>query len=160
MKAEAVGSTSERLRVASVLLLLTSAVALHAQTSQPAVSQTSRSVPGGTATDGVRHLTLNDAIDQALRYNLGAIESGENARAAGARRLQALSALLPQISLGVSYNRAQVTSASLGLETLPTAIPPVIGPFGFATVTVGGSQIVNVELIRRLRAAESAERAA
>jgi hypothetical protein len=37
------------------------------------------SVPSGPATDQVVQLTLRDAIKMSLRYNLGAIESGQNA---------------------------------------------------------------------------------
>src|ERR1700739_452360 len=50
----------------------------------------SGSVPSGPATDQVVQLTLRDAIKMALRYNLGAIESGQNARIARGQRLLAL----------------------------------------------------------------------
>src|SRR5207248_1809677 len=88
---------SVRLLAAFVLVSLTSVAAVQAQTGRLPVSQTSGSVPTGTATNDVRHLTLRDTIEMALRYNLGAIESGETARAARGQRLQALSALLPQV---------------------------------------------------------------
>jgi outer membrane protein TolC len=110
-------------------------------------------------TADTRHLTLRDAIDMALRYNLGAVESGENMRAVRGQRLLALSALLPQVSAGFSHNYAQVTSASLGFTS--PLIPSVIGPFSYSTVVASVSQIVfNVESIRRFRAAQSAEQAA
>src|SRR5271170_5176979 len=48
------------------------------------------SVPSGPATDGLLRLTLRDAINMALRYNLGAIESGENVQTARGQRLIAL----------------------------------------------------------------------
>jgi outer membrane protein TolC len=149
-----------RLLSSSVLLVLTSVFAASAQISQPPPFPTiSGSVPAGPATGDVRHLTLREAIDMALRYNLGAVESGENIRAVHGQRLQALSALLPQVSAGFSHNAAQVTSASLGF--MSPFIPPVIGPFGYSTVVANVNQIVlNVESIRRYRAAQAAEQAA
>ena len=65
---------SVRLLAAFVLVSLTSVAAVQAQTGRLPVSQTSGSVPTGTATNDVRHLTLRDTIEMALRYNLGAIE--------------------------------------------------------------------------------------
>jgi outer membrane protein TolC len=147
---------------ASIVLSLTSALTTHAQTAQSAGSQISGSVPTGEASSEIRHLTLHDAIEMAIHYNLGAIESEESARTAHGQRLQALSALLPQVGVGVSYNNAQVTSASLGFSSAPILpIPPVIGPFHYSTATASVSQIVlNVESIRRLQAAQTAEQAA
>ena len=134
---------SPRLIAAVVFLSATNTLAVKAQSGQPPVSQTAGSVPTGAPTRDVRHLTFRDAIEMALRYNLGAIESGESARAARGLRLQALSALLPQVSLGVSYNKAQVTAASLGFSSTPIIpIPPVIGPFQYSTVAASVSQIV------------------
>jgi len=149
------------LRAASALLSLTVAVAAQAQTARPVVSQTSGSVPAGAATNEVRHLTLHDAVDMGLRYNLGAIESTENVRVARGQRLHALSSLLPQVSVGASYNRARVSAASIGLSSVPGfLIPAAIGPFGYSTIFASASQVVlNVESIRRLRAAQDAEQA-
>lgn len=66
------------------------------------------------------HLTLREAINRATRYNLGEIESGENARIARGQRLRALSALFPQVSAGSSvtayaslYRSLQAQAASL-----------------------------------------------
>src|SRR5260370_3356073 len=56
------------------------------------------SVPSGPASDQVLELTLRDAIKMALRYNLGAIESGQNPQIARGQRLLALSNLLPQVT--------------------------------------------------------------
>src|ERR1700745_3713234 len=57
----------------------------------------SGSVPAGPASQGIRHLTLRDAVNRALQYNLAALESGDNARIARGQRLVALSNLLPQV---------------------------------------------------------------
>src|SRR5215813_4288264 len=50
---------------------------------------TQGSVPSGAATKETIQLTLRDAVNMALRYNLGTIESGENERAARGERLLA-----------------------------------------------------------------------
>ena len=75
------------------------------------------SVPSGPASNEVLRLTLRDAINMALRYNLGAIESGENAQITRGQRLIALSALLPQVSAGVSENVAQTSLATSESDT-------------------------------------------
>jgi outer membrane protein TolC len=153
-----------RLLVASVVLFSTSVLLVQAQSGQQPAAQTSGSVPTGAATPEVRHLTFADAIEMAVRYNLGAVESAESVRAARGQRLQALSALLPQIGFGASYNRQEVSSATLGFSSLPNfpfALPPTIGPFGYGTVAASVSQtVLDIESIQRLRAAHTAEQAA
>jgi outer membrane protein TolC len=146
------------IKPARVLLWVMIALAMQGQAY---AQQTSGSVPTGAATGDVRNLTLHDAIEMALRYNLGAVESGESARAARAQRLQALSALLPQVGAGLSFNDIKSTSASVGLATVPNfPIPPTIGPFHYSTLTGNVSQILSVETIRRFQAAQNAEQAA
>src|SRR5215472_710377 len=128
-----------------------------AQTSQP--SANFGSVPSGTATNEVLHLTLRDAINRAIRYNLGQIESGENARIARGERLRALSALLPQVNAGASENVEQVSKASVGIQ-IPQ-IPAVIGPFSYSTAQATASQtLFSFESIQHFRAARSTEEAA
>src|SRR5580693_165977 len=83
------------------------------------------SVPSGPARDELVQLTLRDAIKMALGYNLGAIESGQNAHIARGQRLLALSNLLPQVSAGASENVQQVNLATFGLNGLKTGIPTV-----------------------------------
>src|SRR6266446_8062525 len=76
------------------------------------------SVPSSPASDQVIRLTLKDAINMALKYNLGAIETGENAHIARGQRLLALSNLLPQVSASASENVQQVNLATRGLNGL------------------------------------------
>lgn len=143
---------------ACVLLLLTTAGSLEAQPGQSPFSPTAGSVPGGTATTGVRHLTLHDAISMGLRYNLGVIEGEENTHAARAQRLRVLSDLLPQVSAGISENGTQTSRAGLGITT--SFVPTVIGPFSYSTAQVTLNQtLFNAESIQRLRAARTAEQA-
>jgi outer membrane protein TolC len=117
------------------------------------------SVPSGPASNDVLHLTLRDAINRAVRYNLGQIESGENARIARGQRLRALSALLPQISAGGAENVEQFSAATLGIK-IPQ-VPAVVGPFSFSTAQASASQtLFSFESIQRFHAARSAEQAA
>jgi outer membrane protein TolC len=120
------------------------------------------SVPSGPASDQVLRLTLRDAINMALRYNLGAIESGENAQIARGQRLLALSNLLPQVSAGASENVQQVNLATIGLAgSKVPSIPAVIGPFGYSSVDGSVSQtLFSFESIQRFRSARTAEQAA
>jgi outer membrane protein TolC len=119
-----------------------------------------RSVPSGPASDQVLELTLRDAINMALRYNLGAIESGENAQIARGQRLLALSSLLPQVGASGSENVAQVNLAAEGIKNIP-GVPTVVGPFSYSSVGASLSQtIFSFESIQRFRAARTAEQAA
>jgi outer membrane protein TolC len=118
------------------------------------------SVPSGLASDQVLRLTLRDAINMALRYNLGAIESGENVQITRGQRLVALSNLLPQVSAGVSENVAQTSLATLGIKHLP-GISTVLGPYSYSTVDASLSQtLFSFESIQRFRSARTAEEVA
>jgi outer membrane protein TolC len=120
------------------------------------------SVPSGLASDQVLQLTLRDAVKMALRYNLGAIESGQNAQIARGQRLLALSNLLPQVSAGASENVQQVNLATFGFNKFNIAgIPNVVGPFSYSSVDGSVSQtLFSFESIQRFRAARTAEQAA
>ena len=72
----------------------------YAQSTQASAQSGLASVPSGPATNQVLQLTLREAINMAIRYNLGAIESGENMRIVRGERLRALSNLMPQLSVG------------------------------------------------------------
>ncbi|HVO80453.1 MAG TPA: TolC family protein [Terriglobales bacterium] len=143
----------------TLTLLLLSSVSLTvlvmAQSSSPILG----SVPSGPAGNEVLKLTLRDAINMALHYNLGQIESGENVRATRGQRLQALSLLLPQVGAGVSENVEQISLSTIGLKV--PGIPRVVGPFSFSMAEASASQtLFSFESIQRFRAARSAEEAA
>jgi len=144
--------------VASVLLLLIITLFARAQTSPVPPAANLGSVPSGPATNEVLRLTLRDAINMALRYNLALIESGENVRALRGQRLRALSSLLPQVSAGASENVEQFSSATLGIRS--TFIPSVIGPFSYSAAQASLSQtLFSFESIQRFRASRTAEQA-
>jgi outer membrane protein TolC len=120
------------------------------------------SVPSGPASDELVQLTLRDAIKMALRYNLGAIESGQNAQIARGQRLLALSNLLPQVSAGASETVQQLNLGTVGLSgSKVPGIPTVVGPFSNSSVDASISQtLFSYEFIQRFRAARNAEQAA
>jgi outer membrane protein TolC len=152
------GALSSGFGVGPKLILLTVLCVATPATAQYA--GVTGSVPSGPASDEILRLTLRDAVNMALHYNLGAIESVQNAQIARGQRLIALSNLLPQVSAGVSEDVAQTSLATLGIKSLP-GIPSVLGPYGFSTVDVSLSQtLFSVESIQRYRAARTAEQAA
>src|SRR6266478_9685157 len=138
------------------------AVLIGGATAKAQNTAVTGSVPSGLASDQVLQLTLRDAVNMALRYNLGAIESGQNAQIARGQRLLALSNLLPQISAGASENVQQVNLATFGFNKFETAgIPNVVGPFSYSSVDGSVSQtLFSYEFIQRFRAARTAEQAA
>ena len=143
--------------LASAFLWLMVSVSAAGQTTQPPADF--GSVPSGTASKEVLHLTLRDALTMALRYNLGQIESGENARIARGQRLRAMSTLLPQVTAGAAENVEQFSASTLGIKV--PQVPSVIGPFSFSTAQANASlSLFNFESIQRFRAARNAEQAA
>jgi outer membrane protein TolC len=153
------GKTFGVAKVFSLTLLLV--VASTASCAQ-VVSSNVGSVPSGPATNEVLHLTLSEAINRAVRYNLGAIESDENTRAARGQRLLALSNLLPQVSAGINENVDQVNLTALGLGAVKIpGVPAVVGPFSYSTAAASLSQtLFSYESIQRFRAARTSEQAA
>ena len=138
------------------------AVLIGGATAKAQNTAVTGSVPSGLASDQVLQLTLRDAVKMALRYNLGVIESGQNAQIARGQRLLALSNLLPQVSAGASENVQQVNLATFGFNKFETAgIPNVVGPFSYSSVDGSASQtLFSYEFIQRFRAARTAEQAA
>jgi outer membrane protein TolC len=139
------------------LLWLTIPILAAAQTNQG--SANFGSVPSGPANKEVLHLTLRDAINMAVRYNLGEIESGENARIARGQRLRALSVLLPQVNANVSEDVEQLSKSTFGIRF--PLIPAVLGPFSYSTAQASASlTLFSFESIQRFHAARTAEQAA
>jgi hypothetical protein len=85
-------------------------------TSAAQNSAVSASVSNGTASNEMLRLTLRDAINMALPYNLAAIKSGGNAQTARGQRLIALSYLLAQVSAGVFETAGQTSLATFGVK--------------------------------------------
>lgn len=85
--------------------------------------------PPGPAKPGVMTLSLTEAINLGLKYNLGILMSDQATAQARGARITALSKLLPQISAGGSESSEQINLKALGFPNFP-GVPPIIGPFG------------------------------
>jgi outer membrane protein TolC len=88
------------------------------------------SVPTGTPTGAVLQLSLGDALDRGLKYNLGLIESDVRTRTARAERLRSLNELLPNVNASISQTVEQVNLRALGLKLPIAGFPVIVGPFG------------------------------
>jgi len=87
------------------------------------------SVSQGTATGTSIPLSIADAIDRAMKYNLGSIVSDQQTRATRADRLRKLSELLPKVNAGVTSTLQQINLAAFGFSSFP-GVRSVVGPFG------------------------------
>jgi outer membrane protein TolC len=97
------------------------------------------SVPGGKLIPGELKLTLRDAIQRGLEFNLG-LESNQAGAAARAERARAFSALLPQISARAQHSFEQLSLDSIGLRVPAQAgfrLPPTTGAFGYSEARIG-----------------------
>jgi outer membrane protein TolC len=120
------------------------------------------SVPTGQATAGPLSLSLKEALDRALKYNLGVIEADQNTRAVRAARLRSLSALLPNLSGRISGTEEQLNLKALGFNVhIPgVSIPTIAGPFGVADARASLSQeVFNWSDVKNLKSAAESEKA-
>jgi outer membrane protein TolC len=150
------------LPVALLIVLLSPSALRAGQTAPQPQSPFMGSVAAGKASGEVLPLSLKEAFDRALRYNLGLLESDQNIRAASAVRLRQLSALLPDVSARVSGTREQINLRALGFNVNVPGVnlPTVVGPFDVADARVYVSQqIFNWSNIRSWKSAAESEQA-
>lgn len=143
-------------------VVLTSLLAFPGRSAGQGQNPFLGSVPTGKATATPLALSLKDAFDRALKYNLGLIESDQNTRAAHAVRLRRLNALLPNLSARVSGSVEQIDLKALGFNlNIPgIRIPTIVGPFGVADARGYLSQeIFNWSDIKNWKASVESERA-
>jgi outer membrane protein TolC len=123
------------------------------------------SVPTSELAPGALTLTLEEALKLGLKANLGAISADNSVRAARAGRIQALSALLPNIAANASETATQVNLAAYGFQfNLPPglnfSIPTVVGPFAYSQLQGTLSQSIYDPVQRRnWKASKETERA-
>ena len=118
------------------------------------------SVPTGKATGTVIPLSLNDALDRGLKYNLGLVNSDLATRTARAERLKSLSDLLPNINATVSQTAEQVNLRALGLKVNLPGFPVVVGPFGVEGARTYWSQrLFDWNAVQKLRASQKNQQA-
>lgn len=104
------------------------------------------SVPSGARLPFSGKLTLRDAIERGLRYNLGILGLAQAVRAAHGQRKAARSALLPNLNGNLSETVQQTNLEAFGLRfrsPLPgLSIPTVVGPFNYFDLRASLSQRV------------------
>lgn len=117
------------------------------------------SLPQGTATGEPIDLSIEQALDMGLKYNLGLYLSDRVTDQARAARLKALSELMPNLNGSVSEELQRVNLKSFGF-TFP-GFPSSIGPFGLFEVGATGEwNFGNLSRIDSLRAAKQNVQAA
>lgn len=105
------------------------------------------------AVAGVLPLSLDDAIQRGLKYNLGVVLSNQNTLSASGSRLQELQALLPTVNGSLKESVQQVNLAAQGLR-IP-GFPTIIGPFGYTDVRASLNwSLVNVASLQNYLAAK------
>lgn len=119
------------------------------------------SVPEGKATTEVLPLSIQNAIDRGLRNNLGLLLQSDNTLQARGEKWKELSALLPNLSAGISESAAQIDLAAEGFRFSIPGIPTVIGPIGIFQANAYFSQsLLDLHALNRKRGASANERAA
>jgi outer membrane protein TolC len=111
------------------------------------------SVPPGQATSKVLSLSISEAIERGLKYNLGLVESDLATRTARAERLKSLSQLLPNLNASISQNIEQVNLRAEGLNFNFPGFPVIVGPFSFQDARASLSQrVLDWNALQNLRA--------
>lgn len=90
------------------------------------------SVASRQVTPGVLQLSLSDAIQRGLHYNLGLILTSQNVKTAGASRLEELQSLLPTATAKVTEADQESDLQAEGLR-IP-GFPAIIGPYGYTDI--------------------------
>jgi outer membrane protein TolC len=116
-------------------------------------------VPTGRATTDEIALSLTDAIERGLRFNLGSILGGAAVTAAEGARKESLADLLPQLRAGLAESRQTINIAEFGF-TFP-GVPQIIGPFSvFDARAYVHQSILDLKAINKSRAASNTREAA
>lgn len=88
-----------------------------------------RGVPTEKATDGALPLSLADAVNRGLAHNLAALLQEQQVNAATSAGRDALSAVLPHISVAMRQSRQTTNLAAFGFTGFG-GLPNLVGPFG------------------------------
>ena len=153
----------KRLQLGSVLLaVLTIARPTQAQMAESQgghsapTSPFAGSVPQGTATAESIPLSLKDAVNRALQYNLGLLLQEEAVKSAHGAHWRALADLLPNVYGSGTASRQVINLEAYGFP----GEPKIIGPFNVFDARVFLSQpIIDLRALNDARAASANERA-
>jgi outer membrane protein TolC len=108
----------------------------------------------------VLQLSFKDAIDRAIRNNLGLLLAGNNSIAARGARWQELSHLLPNVNAAATQSATQIDLAALGFRFNFPGVSPVVGPVGIFDARVSASApLFDWHYLQRERGARANETA-
>src|SRR3954467_6230044 len=146
--------------IAGVLaMMLAVATTAQGQTGEGQGSSTSPffgSATQGTVSATPINLSVKDAVERALQFNLGLLLQEEEAKLAHGAGWRALAGLLPDISTGITTSRQIINLEAYGFQ----ADPSVIGPFNVFDARVYASQpVLDLRALNDARAASANERA-
>ena len=119
-------------------------------------------VPTGEMTKDEIALSLTEAIERGLRYNLGSILSQAAVTSAEGARKEALADLLPQLRAGVLESRQKINLAAFGFTgALIPGVPQIVGPFNLFDARAYLQQtILDLRALNRSRASAGSLEAA
>lgn len=116
--------------------------------------------PQGQPTPGIVDLTILDAINRGLKFNLGLFLTERGTEQARAAQLRTRSELLPNLEGRVSATEQQINLAALGIPS-GSGFPSIVGPFGVMDARAAlTDSLVNFRNILNNRAAREDVRAA
>jgi outer membrane protein TolC len=140
--------------LAAVIACPAAAQYLPVSPSLPATSPFMGGVPQGQATPQAVFISIGDAIQRALAYNLGVLEAEERVDRAHGARWIALSDRLPHLSASMSESRRTFNLEAFGFP-LQAGFPRLIGPFNVFDARVFLSQSVFDRSVMKNHDAES-----
>ena len=119
------------------------------------------SVPAGTVSPTSIPLTLLDAINRGLKYNLGLLLSEQENRLAQGARWTARSRLLPNLQLGLTDAEAQVNLATSGFtRNIAPSVGLMLGPYNFYQIGPEMNEVLSFRDLNTWRAAKENIKAA
>jgi outer membrane protein TolC len=124
------------------------------------------SVSSGPVSNQPLNLSLDDALQKGLRYNLGGIVSEQSMRQAQGESIVARSQLLPNLNGGLLESVQQIDLASFGFKfklppSLGFSFPNIVGPFNYFDLRGYLTQrLADVQAIRSYQSARERQRAA
>ena len=117
------------------------------------------SIPQGKPSAEPIDLTVEDALDRGLKFNLGLFLTNQTTAEARAARLQSLSEILPNINGSFSEELQRLNLKAFGFKF--AGFPSSVGPFGLtATQATGSWNAVNFSSIDKYRATSQTVKAA
>src|SRR5271169_5318525 len=117
------------------------------------------SIPQGQAKGEVLDLTVEDALDRGLKYNLGLYLDARVTEQSSAARLRALSDMLPVVNSSFSESNQKINLKQFGF-TFP-GFPESVGPFGLSDLRATGAwTVLDFHSINNIQAASQNVKAA